>query len=62
MELLVNEQGFVENAAIVSAVGPASFREATLRAVRQFVFLPPVEDGKPLAMWIKFIIKFRIYG
>ena len=30
-------------------------------AVRQFEFQPPTEDGVPTPMWIKFVIKFRMY-
>jgi len=61
VELLVNEEGLVEEAAVLSAIGPKSFEEASLAALRQFVFKPPVEDGKPVAMWIKFLVKFRIF-
>ena len=62
IELLVNEQGLVEEAAVLSAIGPKSFQEAALSALSQFVFKPPVEDGKPVAMWIKFLVKFRIFS
>lgn len=62
VELLVNEEGLVESATVLSLVGPVSFRESSLEAVRQFVFRPPTENGKPIAMWVKFLIKFRIFG
>lgn len=62
VELFVNEHGRVVDAAVLSAVGPKSFEESSLHAVRQFVFQPPVENGRPSSMWIKFVIKFRIYS
>jgi TonB family protein len=62
VELFVNENGQVEMASVVSSIGPKSFEESSLRAVRQFVFQPPVRGGVPSSMWIKFLIKFRIYN
>jgi TonB family protein len=62
VELLVNEAGRVETAAVLSAIGPESFKESSLAAVRQFVFLPLIRDGKSVPVWIKFHIKFRIVG
>jgi TonB family protein len=62
VELFVNEQGRVEAATVLSAVGPRSFQDASLDAVRQFMFQPPTEDGRPQSMWIKFRIKFRIFS
>jgi hypothetical protein len=52
----------VEAVSVLSAIGPKSFEESSLDALKQFVFQPPVEDGKPVAMWIKFLVKFRIFG
>ena len=62
VELLVDERGFVDQANVLSLVGPASFQDSALEAVRQFVFQPPVENGESTAMWIKFVIKFRMYN
>jgi protein TonB len=61
VELLVDEAGRVAEAYVVSLVGPKSFEISALDAVRQFEFQPPVEDGRPTPMWIKFVIKFRMY-
>jgi protein TonB len=60
VELLVDEVGRVAEAYVVSLVGPKSFETSALDAVRQFEFQPPVEDGRPSSMWIKFVIKFRM--
>jgi TonB family protein len=62
VEILVNENGVVENAWILSAVGPESFEHSSLAAVRQFRFKPPMENGKPLPMWIRFQVRFRLLG
>jgi len=60
VELLVDEQGLVARANALDLVGPESFEEATLDAVRQFEFQPPIINGEPSAMWIKFVVKFRL--
>jgi TonB family protein len=50
----------VTDAIVVSSIGPVSFQESTLEAVREFRFQPLIEDGKPTTMRIKFLVKFRI--
>jgi len=60
VELLVNELGTVSDANVIELVGPMSFQNSALDAVRQFEFQPPIENGIPTPMWIKFLIKFRI--
>jgi protein TonB len=60
VELLVDQFGMVAQATALNLVGPVSFQDAALDAVRQFEFQPPVIDGEPSTMWIKFIIKFRM--
>jgi protein TonB len=62
VELLVDEQGLVAQANALSLVGPMSFQDAALEAVRQFVFQPPVVDGEASTMWIKFVFTFRLSG
>ncbi|HEU4929443.1 MAG TPA: TonB family protein, partial [Candidatus Krumholzibacteria bacterium] len=47
VEMLVNENGFVEEANVLSLMGPDSFEESALNAVRQFLFEPPTENGQP---------------
>jgi len=42
------------------ATGSSSFEAVSLEAVRQFRFKPPIVDGKPSSMWIRFQIRFRI--
>jgi len=62
LEILVNAEGKVEKAWVLSTIGPRSFEEASLKAVRQFLFAPPLKDGKPVSMAIRFVFKFRIVG
>jgi TonB family protein len=61
VEILVNEDGYVETASVLSSIGPKSFEDSSLKAIKQFVFQPPIIGDKPTSMWIKFLIKFRIY-
>jgi TonB family protein len=61
VEMFVNEAGYVEMASVLSSIGPKSFEQSSLDAVRQFVFQPPKKGDVPTSMWIKFLIKFRIY-
>jgi TonB family protein len=60
LEILVSVVGSVESAWVLSANGPRSFEHASLDAIRQFRFKPPIVDGKPTEMWIRFQIRFRI--
>ena len=62
VELLVDEEGRVENAWILAALGPKSFETASLEAVLQFRFRPPTVNGKPVPMWIRFQVRFRLLG
>jgi TonB family protein len=63
VELLVDERGLVSSATVVSALGPPAFQQAALDAALQFEFQPPTDErGLPTTMWVKFLIKFRIYG
>lgn len=61
VELFVNENGQVESALVLSSIGPKSFETSSLEAIRQFMFQPPIKNGQPSSMWIKFLIKFRIF-
>lgn len=60
LEILVDDVGMVEGAWVLAANGPPSFESASLDAVRQFRFKPPIIEGRPSEMWIRFQIRFRI--
>jgi len=62
VQLLVTENGRVQQATVLSRVGPPSFERSALKAVRQFIFQPPRRNGVATSMWIKFLIKFRTFG
>jgi len=63
VELLVDERGHVDQANVLARLGPESFQEEALKAARQFEFQPPTDArGRPTTMWVKFLIKFRVYG
>lgn len=62
LEILVGIAGAVDGAWVLAATGPRSFERASLDAVRKFRFKPPLVDGKPAEMWIRFQIRFRIIG
>ena len=62
VEILINEAGSVEAAWVIIASGSRGFEQATLDAVRQFRFKPPIVQGNPAPMWIRFEIRFRIVG
>jgi TonB family protein len=62
VEMRVDENGLVVEANALSTMGPDSFAESALEAVRQFVFEPPTENGKPKSIWVRLRIKFRING
>ena len=58
-EVYVDEEGIVMDAYVRSAYGPVTFEESSLEAVRQFLFKPMLEDGKPKPFWISFLIRFK---
>jgi len=60
LEILVNESGNVENAWVLSLLGPKSFEHASLDFVKQFRFQPPIMNGAPTPMSIRFQITFKI--
>ncbi len=62
VEMKVDENGMVVEANVLSTMGPDSFAESALDAVRQFVFEPPTENGQPTTIWVRLRIKFRISG
>lgn len=62
VEMRVDEYGMVVEANVLSTMGPDSFADSALDAVRQFIFEPPTENGQPTSIWVRLRIKFRISG
>ena len=48
LRLLINEQGTVDAAEVVSAEPEGEFEEAALAAVRQLVYDPALRNGRPV--------------
>ena len=48
VRLLINEQGIVDAAEVVSAQPEGEFEEAALDAVRRMVYDPALRDGRPV--------------
>ena len=42
-----------------SAYGEESFETASLKAVRQFLYKPIMEDNTPIPFWVSFLITFK---
>jgi TonB family protein len=59
VEVYVSEKGNVEEAYVRSAFGPTSFETSSLKAIRQFLFKPLIQNGKPTPFWVSFIIRFN---
>jgi len=60
VELYINTEGKVAGAWVRSSYGPLSFEESALKAVKQFLFQPVKENGKPIPFWVSFLIKFKL--
>ena len=61
VEVYVDVDGLVSEAYVRSAWGDVSFEESALAAVRQFLFRPVSENGRPVPFWISFLVNFK-YG
>ncbi|HEY8090832.1 MAG TPA: energy transducer TonB [Polyangiaceae bacterium] len=59
LELIVDDDGIVENARVVRAVGHG-LDEAALAAVRQFRFAPAMKSGHPVHVRMAWSVEFRL--
>ncbi|MCH9023557.1 MAG: TonB family protein [Planctomycetes bacterium] len=60
VRLLINEKGHVEESQIVSVTGYPGFRKEILRVTGTWRFTPPRHQGKPVRVWGRKTIHFRI--
>ncbi|MCH9022210.1 MAG: energy transducer TonB [Planctomycetes bacterium] len=60
VRLLINEKGYVEESQVVSVTGYPGFRKETLRVMGNWRFTPPRHQGKPVRVWGRKTIHFRI--
>jgi protein TonB len=58
VKALVGKDGLVKDAEILKSAGP-QLDEAALAAVRQWVFEPAMDRGRPVAVWVAIPVKFR---
>jgi len=60
VRLLINEKGHVEESRIISRKGYPGFEKETLRVTGTWRFTPPRHQGKPVRVWGRKTIHFRI--
>lgn len=60
VRLLINEKGHVESSQVVSVTGYPGFKKETLRVMGNWRFTPPLHQGKPVRVWGRKTIHFRI--
>jgi TonB family protein len=56
LQLLVGKNGEVEDVKFIK--GPEIFKEAAVKAARQFLFSPALQDDKPVRVWMAVPIEF----
>ncbi|MDD4857814.1 MAG: energy transducer TonB [Candidatus Krumholzibacteria bacterium] len=60
VEAYIDAGGAVNEAYVRSSYGPRSFETASLTAVKQFLFQPVRENGKPISFWVSFLVRFQL--
>ena len=58
IDILIDEQGIVRDAEVVE--GEEIFREASLNAIKKFIFRPAEVDGKKVAVRIRYSLRFEL--
>ena len=58
LQLLVGVKGEVEQVKILK--GPEIFREAAIKAAKQFRFKPARQNDKPVRVWVSQVIRFDL--
>jgi TonB family protein len=60
VEAYIANDGTVNEAYVRSSYGAVSFEASSIAAVRQFLFKPVHEEGKPISFWVSFLVKFQL--
>ena len=60
LHLLVGKNGEVEDVQFIK--GPEIFKEAAIKAARQFRFSPALQNDKPVRVWMAVPIDFKLTG
>jgi TonB family protein len=58
MDVLIDEKGKVRQATVIE--GPEIFRPAATQAINKFLFSPAKVDGKPVAVRIRYSLRFQL--
>jgi len=61
VEAYISTEGSVGEAYVRSSYGSRSFEDASVNAVRQFLFRPVREKGKPISFWASFFVRFQLH-
>ena len=60
VEAYIASDGTVDEAYVRSSFGAMSFETSSIAAVKQFLFKPVREGGKPISFWVSFLVKFQL--
>lgn len=58
LDALIDSAGKVRSATIIE--GPEVFRVSAMKAMMKFIFKPALVEGKPVAVRIRYTLKFRL--
>jgi TonB family protein len=58
MDVLIDEKGKVRQVSVIE--GPEIFRAGAILAMKKFSFRPALVDGKPVAVRIRYSLKFQL--
>jgi len=60
LNVLVDASGMVSEIKIKTSSGHFSLDSAALETVKNWLFTPATEDGRPVAMWVDVPIEFQL--
>jgi periplasmic protein TonB len=60
LEVLVNQNGKVDDLRVYQSSGYPSLDDAASTSVFQWTFLPGMKDNKPVGMWVKLPVRFQL--
>ena len=59
IKILVDKEGKVRDALLLRGVG-AGLDESALKAVRQWVYTPAIQNNRPVAVWVAQPVDFKL--
>lgn len=60
IKALVDEEGKVIDAIVAKSSGVESFDNAALDAAYEYEFIPGIQNGIPVKVWVIFKVKFKL--